>query len=75
MTGNKITEWSYDLPTEPGFYLACEGDIEVVANTTAAELVDKDGELVFFDDYESAAEYHKQASVKWARLLIGSDAK
>ena len=25
---NKITEWDYDFPTEPGDYLVCYGDVE-----------------------------------------------
>jgi len=29
---NKIKNWSYDKPTEPGLYMICNGDIEVIEN-------------------------------------------
>jgi hypothetical protein len=71
MKGNKITEWSWDVPTEPGFYMCCNGDVETVANTELVEFLEGDfyegGLDVHYDYYKS--------SCKWARLLIGSDAK
>ncbi len=73
MIGNKITEWSYELPTELGLYLCCDGDIEVPQSIVYFDLKDKDGEL-----YDYNWGYLKQldeSGFKWARLLIGSDAK
>lgn len=71
---NPITNWSFDKPTEPGMYLACYGDIEVVenifymtlyeaANTTLSVegLVDQDGNDI--DSYGP--------SWKFAKLVIG----
>ena len=67
MIGNKITEWSWDIPTEPGFYLCCYGDVEVTHNTYALELHEID-----IKDSAFASQYR---DCKWARLLIGSDAR
>lgn len=51
---NKVTEWSYDIPTESGTYLVCYGDIETPANLSLnsfyhaadGKLIDKDFDLV-----------------------------
>lgn len=72
MEGNKITEWSYDLPTEPGLYLCCFGDVEVEGNCDAVNFIMlADGLIDLTGD--SVNEY--VSGCKWARLLIGSDAR
>lgn len=72
--GNKITEWSYELPTEPGLYLACYGDVEVPGNIlfVDADYVDWSNELY---DQEGDPLTGLSSSYKWARLLVGSEAK
>ena len=73
MNGNRITEWSYDLPAEPGLYIACYGDIEVPQNMMLASLR-KDPNRGVVDQYGQPLT-KKYIGYKWARLLIGSDAK
>jgi len=70
--GNKITEWSYDKPTEPGLYLTCFGDVEVINAMGLVTLYDNDGEL---EDGDGDSVDGYNSSLKWARLLIGSEAK
>ena len=74
MTGNKITEWSYDLPTEQGLYLCCDGDIEVPQSMVYFSLK-QDGDNNLHDDNWGYLDQFDGSGFKWARLLIGSDAK
>lgn len=73
MKGNKITEWSYELPTESGLYLLCHGDIEVSENIEPVRLRTNLGRLTFSDDGMPVESCKR--GCKWARLLTGSDAK
>ena len=72
---NKITEWQFEPPTEPGHYLMCYGDIETWANTELVEIVSSSAipESVT-DDQMTVAEIASLISYKWARLAIGTEA-
>ncbi len=70
---NKITEWTYDKPTEPGLYLMCYGDVEVQKNMTLANVINENGELI--DEVDCTPVYNFQPGYKYARLIIGSAAR
>lgn len=71
---NKITDWGYEPPTKPGLYLACFGDVEVPNAITYvdARFADDDDYLID-QDGDPIASYNP--SYKWARLLVGSEAR
>ena len=73
MKGNKITEWEYETPTEPGFYMYCYGDVVVPANTGIMQF---DGDIVCGEPVDTDGWFFGYVTgYQWARLLIGSDAK
>ena len=79
-TMNKITNWTYDKPTEPGLYLVCHGDIEVAENMEPYEVIESS-----FDLRLDGGKTWPQASIeeietwssgyKYARLVFGSEAR
>lgn len=79
---NKITNWSYDKPTEPGVYLCCFGDVEVWSNISIVQLRMNDSEACevhtggdsLVDPFGDAIGTYSNGC-KWARLLVGSEAK
>ena len=74
---NAILNWSFDKPTENGFYLACNGDVEAEANITPFRLLN---ELTIHHDDQDwptvTAEHVAQwtSAFKFARLFVGTDA-
>lgn len=68
---NKITEWSWEKPTEPGLYLACRGDVETKANISFLNVISIDGQLIDSSD-NFPVEYFDD-SIKFARLLVGAE--
>ena len=66
----KITEWSYEAPTQPGDYLCCRGDVETQANVTFERFSMLDGDVRDID-YKLVIEY--VPSIKYARLIYTSD--
>lgn len=42
---NKITNWTYDKPTEAGDYFCCYGDVETPANVEFERYTKVDGVL------------------------------
>ncbi len=63
---NKITEWSYDKPTEPGDYLVCRGETESQENVTFERFHFNNGALRD-QNYDYVSDYH--SSFKYARLI------
>lgn len=75
---NPITEWTWDIPQEPGFYLACYGDVEVAENITMFELKsNRDGVISAYSNTVGFcfSVNDKPGSYKFARLVFGSQAK
>jgi len=76
MNKTAVLNWDYEKPTEPGLYLACFGDVETVSNIYPVKVIDGgSGKLytVRGDDVEALSEWAD--SFKWARLLVGSEAR
>ncbi len=63
---NKITEWSHEIPTEPGDYLCCMGDVETPLNVSYERFHEADGHLED-TSFRRVSDYNK--SVKYARLI------
>lgn len=63
---NKITEWSYEKPTEPGDYLCCFGDVETPANVHFERFY-LSSDILVNKISLPVRDYHR--SVKFARLI------
>lgn len=71
---NKITDWSFDKPSEPGLYLMCRGDVETEENTLFLKVRINYG--VALDMTESPPQDISGYSTnyKYAKLTIGHEA-
>lgn len=69
---NAILNWSWDKPTENGFYLMCRGDVEVAENVWAVEV--RDGWLKDTSTPKVKVE-DMSDSFKYAQLVFGSEAR
>ena len=70
MGRNLITEWSYELPTESGYYLACYGDVETpdTVDFQAITIAD-DGAYYQVDGERGIFKLDECNATKWARLV------
>jgi len=64
---NPIRHWSYNLPTQPGIYLMCYGDVEAHDSLRYVRFIECGGELKT-EDGLCPADYSD--GCKWARLLV-----
>ena len=69
---NTITNWQYEIPTEPGLYLACYGDIETEQNIRFVRLSLYLGHLRTQD---GIGPDNYGPSYKWAKLTVGAEAR
>lgn len=72
---NSIVNWSWDKPTESGFYLACNGDVESEANIMPFQLIQSSEYFKYSSPWptippDELAKWDN--SFKFARLIFGS---
>lgn len=75
MNKTAVLNWDYEKPTEPGLYLACYGDVETLSNTRPVKVIAVAGELLVNDGDDVTTINEWSDSFKWARLLVGSEAR
>ena len=73
MNTNPILNWDYDYPTTPGLYLSCYGDIETLDSIRAVRFSMYGEGLLLTSDGLRPEDYGR--SYKWAKLVVGSEAK
>ena len=64
---NIINNWSYDMPTEPGDYLCCWGDVETKHNISFHRLSEHHESGLF--DQDTGLRLDDITSCKFARLV------
>ena len=67
---NFIKEWSWERPTEEGYYLMCYGDVRTAANVEPISIVHKFDHLSVIDlKGERTALDSFGGSYQWAKLI------
>ena len=67
---NPITNWSFDIPTKPGLYLVCYGDVETEDSVSQNEFyLNDDGDLV---DVDGVLVKNYASDYKFARLVFAA---
>lgn len=70
---NKITNWSYETPTEAGVYVACYGDVEVISNLHLIKIRDDNSPEILGD--MTLSEVAQLNGYKFAKLAFGKEAR
>jgi len=67
---NFIKEWSYDKPTEAGYYLRCYGDVETENNVDPVKVVKVRDQMFVLDTKGERTSISTLSDhYKWAKLI------